>query len=137
MFEKKIAWPKYQLIAKRIKVYSFEEIKTPHALHNEHKQKIRLSLDKDGLINPPVIDSRTMECVSGNHSFQILRKKNEYTHIICYQALNDDECKFLSLVNKHVWESFKKGQEIRDFEFMFTDPKIFALIEKCKTLIQP
>jgi hypothetical protein len=61
MFEKKIAWPKYQLIAKRIKVYSFEEIKTPHALHNEHKQKIRLSLDKDGLINPPVIDSRTME----------------------------------------------------------------------------
>jgi hypothetical protein len=44
---------------------------------------------------------------------------------------------FLSLINKHVWENFKKGQEIRDFEFMFTNPKIFALIEKCKTLIQP
>jgi hypothetical protein len=27
MFEKKIVWPKYQLIAKRIKVFSFEEIK--------------------------------------------------------------------------------------------------------------
>jgi preprotein translocase subunit SecB len=46
MFEKKIVWPKYQLIAKRIKVFSFEEIKTPHTLHNGHKQKIKLSLEK-------------------------------------------------------------------------------------------
>jgi hypothetical protein len=42
MFEKKIVWPKYQLIAKRIKVYSFAEIKTPHTLHNEAQTKNKI-----------------------------------------------------------------------------------------------
>ena len=134
MFEKKIAWPKYQIIAKRIKVFSFDEINT-HSTHNEHKQLIKESIEKHGFLNPPVI-TKDKFCCSGNHSFKIMQKK-DYTHIICYQALNKDEEYFLSRMNKLVWEIIKRGDEVRSFEFIFQDPKLNTLIEKCKTLLEP
>ena len=134
MFEKKIAWPKYQIIAKRIKVFSFDEIST-HSTHNEHKQLIKQSIEQIGFLNPPVI-TKDKFCRSGNHSFKIMQKK-DYTHIICYQALNKDEEYFLSRMNKLVWEIIKRGDEVRSFEFIFQDSKLNTLIEKCKTLLEP
>ena len=134
MFEKKIAWPKYQIIAKRIKVFSFDEIST-HSTHNEHKQLIKQSIEQIGFLNPPVITKEKFWC-SGNHSFNIMQKK-DYTHIICYQALNKDEEYFLSRMNKLVWEIIKRGDEVRSFEFIFQDSKLNTLIEKCKTLLEP
>ena len=64
-------------------------------------------------------------------------QKKDYTHIICYQALNKDEEYFLSRMNKLVWEIIKRGDEVRSFEFIFQDSKLNTLIEKCKTLLEP
>jgi hypothetical protein len=134
MFEKRIAWPKYQIIAKRIKVFPFSQI-TTHTLHNEHKQIIRNSIEKHGFLNPPVIDM-SLTCCSGNHSFKLMEDKR-YTHIICYQGITDDEVKFLSRMNKIVWEKIIKGEEVRDFAFIFEDEKLSALINSCRVLLEP
>jgi hypothetical protein len=61
----------------------------------------------------------------------------EYDHCICYEAMNTNEEKFLSRINKLVWEKIKKGEEVRDFEFIFNDPKLSALIDSCRVLLEP
>jgi len=134
MIEKKIAWPKYQLIAKRIKVFPINELQT-HTLHADHKKIIQNSLDKHGFLNPPVIDLKKW-CVSGNHSLKLMEKKG-FNHCICYQALNDKEEKFLSQMNKIVWNKIVKGEEVRDFGFIFEDQKLSALINSCRVLLEP
>jgi hypothetical protein len=50
---KDMLWPRYMIIAKRIKVFSFDEIST-HSTHNEHKQLIKQSIEQIGFLNPPV-----------------------------------------------------------------------------------
>jgi hypothetical protein len=134
MFDKKIAWPKYQIIAKRIKVFPINEIKT-HPTHNEHKQLIKQSIEKHGFLNPPVIRAFDKWCVSGNHSLTLMSK--DYDHCICYEAMNTNEEKFLSRVNKLVWEIIIRGEEVRDFEFIFNDSKLSALIDSCRVLLEP
>jgi len=134
MFEKKIAWPKYQIIAKRIKVFPINEIKT-HPTHNEHKQLIKQSIEKHGFLNPPVIRAFDKWCVSGNHSLTLMSK--DYDHCICYEAMNTNEEKFLSRINKLVWETIIRGEEVRDFEFIFNDSKLSALIDSCRVLLEP
>lgn len=135
MIEKKIAWPKYQLIAKRIKVFNISEIKT-HTLHADHKKLIQESIDKHGFLNPPVVNPFNKWCVSGNHSLKLMEKKG-FNHCICYEAVNQNEEKFLSRINKLVWEKIKKGEEVRSYDFIFEDQKLSALIGSCRTLLEP
>lgn len=135
MIEKKIAWPKYQMIAKRIKVFNISEIKT-HTLHADHKKIIQNSIDKHGFLNPPVIRAFNKWCVSGNHSLKLMEKKG-FNHCICYEAMNDKEEKFLSQMNKLVWNKIVKGEEVRDFGFIFEDQKLSALIDSCRVLLEP
>jgi hypothetical protein len=51
--------------------------------------------------------------------------------------MNTNEEKFLSRINKLVWEKIKKGEEVRDFEFIFNDSKLSALIDSCRVLLEP
>jgi len=135
----KILWPKYMLIAKRITTIPVSRIDKVHGTHNEFYQTIKEDIKKKGVLNPPVVrkmQNGNWTAVSGNHRIKYA-SKNGYDGIVSYEAQTDDEEKFLSRLNILVWELDKRGEEPRDFKFIFEDPKLSALIEKCRTLLEP
>jgi len=135
----KILWPKYMLIAKRIVTVPTAKIENVYGTHNDFYQMIKQDIKEKGMLNPPVMEKNEQGnwiCRNGNHRVKYA-KKNDYDGIICYEAKNDDEVKFLSRLNILVWEIDKKGEQPRDFGFIFEDRKLKALIEKCRTLLEP
>ena len=135
----KILWPKYMLIAKRIKTIPIDKIENIYGTHNDFYQSIKKDIEKKGMLNPPIVEKMengNWVCRNGNHRIKYARK-NGYDGVICYEANNDDEVKFLSRLNVLVWEIIKRGDEVRSFEFIFQDSKLNTLIEKCKTLLEP
>jgi len=136
---KKMLWPKYMLISKRITSVPTARIENVYGTHNDFYQMIKADIKQKGMLNPPVMEKNEQGnwvCRNGNHRVKFA-KKNGYDGIICYEAYNDDEVKFLSRLNILVWELDKRGEEPRDFEFIFKDPKLKKLIEKCRTLLEP
>lgn len=132
-------WPKYMLISKRITSVPTARIEKTHGTHNDFYQMIKADIKQKGMLNPPVMEKNEQGnwiCHSGNHRVKFANK-NGYDGIICYEAQNNDEVKFLSRLNVCVWELDKRGEEPRDFEFIFKDPKLKKLIEKCRTLLEP
>lgn len=134
-----ILWPKYMLIAKRIITVPTTRIENIYGTHNDFYQMIKADIKQKGMLNPPVMEKNEQGnwiCRNGNHRVKFA-KKNGYDGIISYEAQNDDEVKFLSRLNVLVWELDKRGEEPRDFEFIFKDSKLKKLIEKCRTLLEP
>ena len=141
MFEpmEKILWPRYMLIAKRIQTIPVSKIENVYGTHNDFYQMIKKDIENKGMLNPPVVqkmENGNWVCRNGNHRIKYA-KKNNYNGIICYTANNDDEVKFLSRLNILVWEKIKKGEEVRDFEFIFNDSKLSALLDSCRVLLEP
>lgn len=134
-----ILWAKYMLIAKRIVTVPIAKIENIYGTHNDFYQMIKADIKEKGMLNPPIVQKNEKGnwiCSNGNHRVRFARK-NGYDGIVCYEAKNDDEVKFLSRLNVCVWEIIKRGDEVRSFEFIFQDPKLNTLIEKCKTLLEP
>lgn len=122
----KTLWPKYLLFKHKIEPINIEQIefKTFENVIGEP-------------ITPPVLQKKENNkyiCIDGNCRLSVA-VKNEYTHVLSYVTDNEDELKFLKILNDLVYKNDKNKIPMNDFEFIFKDASLYALINKCKNLL--
>ena len=121
----KTLWPKYLLFKKRIEPINIEQIKF-ETFENTVGEPI----------TPPVlekIDNHKYVCRDGNCRLSVAVKEG-YTHALCYVIEDHNEIIFLKKLNDLVYENDKNNIPMNDFEFIFKDDFLYALINKCKNL---
>ena len=123
----KTLWPKYLLFKNKIEAINLEQIDFENI--NEAEAEFT---------TPPVLkktDDRKFICRDGNCRLTIAKKKN-YTHALCYVLEEEDEVLFFKRLNDLVYKNEKENIPMNDFEFIFKDDFLNALIGKCKNLFK-
>jgi len=121
----KTLWPKYLLFKNKIEAINIEQIDFENI--NEAKAEFT---------TPPVLkktDSHRFICRDGNCRLTIANKEN-YTHALCYVLEEENEVLFFKRLNDLVYKNEKENIPMNDFEFIFKDDFLNALISKCKNL---
>jgi len=121
----KTLWPKYLLFKNRIETINIEYVK-----FDKHENVA------SEYITPPVLEKITnfkYICKDGNIRLTNAVKE-KYTHALCYVVQNKCEISFLKRLNDLVYENEKKRIPMNDFEFIFNDDFLYALVDKCKKL---
>ena len=127
----KTLWPKYLLFKNKIEAINIEQIDFKNI--NEAKAEFT---------TPPVLEkianqrtSFNFICRDGNCRLTIANKEN-YTHALCYVLEDKDEVRFFKRLNDLVYKNEKENIPMNDFEFIFKDDFLNALIGKCKNLFK-
>jgi len=123
----KTLWPKYLLFKERIEAINIEQIDFEN-----------IKDAKAEFITPPVLEKKENNrfvCKDGNCRLTIAVKDN-YTHALCYVLENKDEIGFFKRLNDLVYKNEKENIPMNDFEFIFKDDFLYALIRKCKNLFK-
>ena len=123
----KTLWPKYLLFKERIEAINIEQIDFKN-----------IKDAKAEFITPPVLEKKENNrfvCKDGNCRLTIAVKDN-YTHALCYVLENKDEIGFFKRLNDLVYKNEKENIPMNDFEFIFEDDFLYALIRKCKNLFK-
>ena len=121
----KTLWPKYLLFKNKIEAINLEQIDFENI--NEAKAEFT---------TPPVLEktkNHRFICRDGNCRLTIANKEN-YTHALCYVLEEEDEVLFFKRLNDLVYKNEKENIPMNDFEFIFKDDFLYALISKCKNL---
>ena len=121
----KTLWPKYLLFKNKIEAINIEQIKF-ETFDNVIGEPV----------TPPVlekIDNHKYVCRDGNCRLSVAVKE-KYTHALCYVTDDTNEIIFLKRLNDLVYENNKNNIPMNDFEFIFKDDFLYALINKCKNL---
>ncbi len=121
----KTLWPKYLLFKNRIEPVNIE--------HIEFSKNENITSE---FITPPVLEkigNFKYVCKDGNVRLTNAVKEN-YTHAMCYVVEDKCEISFLKRLNDLVYENEKNNIPMNDFEFIFKDDFLYALIDKCKKL---
>lgn len=121
----KTLWPKYLLFKHKIEPINIEQIK-----FNKFENVVGEP------ITPPVLKKNNHEyiCIDGNCRLSVALKEN-YTHVLSYVTDNIDELNFLKILNDLVYYNDKNKIPMNDFEFIFRDENLYALVDKCKNLL--
>lgn len=122
----KTLWPKYLLFKHKIEPINIEQIKF-NLFENVIGEPI----------TPPVLQKKENNeyiCIDGNCRLSVA-VKDGYTHVLSYVTDNEDELKFLKILNDLVYHNDKNKIPMNDFEFIFKDKSLYALINKCKNLL--
>ena len=123
----KTLWPKYLLFKEKIKAINIEQIDFKN-----------IKDAKAEFFTPPVLEKKENNrfvCKDGNCRLTIAVKDN-YTHALCYVLENKDEVRFFKRLNDLVYKNEKENIPMNDFEFIFEDDFLYALIRKCKNLFK-
>jgi len=123
----KTLWPKYLLFKNKIEAINLEQIDFENI--NEAKAEFT---------TPPVLEkteNHRFICRDGNCRLTIANKEN-YTHALCYVLEDKDEVRFFKRLNDLVYKNEKENIPMNDFEFIFKDDFLNALISKCKNLFK-
>ena len=123
----KTLWPKYLLFKNKIEAINLEQIDFENI--NEAKAEFT---------TPPVLEktgNHRFICRDGNCRLTIANKEN-YTHALCYVLEEEDEVLFFKRLNDLVYKNEKENIPMNDFEFIFKDDFLNALIGKCKNLFK-
>jgi len=121
----KTLWPKYLLFKEKINAININTI--------DFKNIINAEAD---FTTPPVLkkkENNKFVCKDGNCRLTIANKEN-YTHALCYVLEDENEIIFFKKLNDLVHKNDKNKIPINDFEFIFKDDDLYALIKKCKNL---
>jgi len=117
-----IAHPLYQIFPHRLVLKYFNEINTNHIPHHDFKVTVRNDMEKNGLLNPIIINDKN-EIMSGNHRFHILTKA-KIAGSLFYKTYNDSEAVFLTKVGQKVWNMHLTNKKVPDWSFLFEDDLI-------------
>jgi hypothetical protein len=124
----KTVWPKFLLFKNKIEAINIELINYKYTEDNKDAE----------FITPPilVLKDKQYECIDDNKRVS-KAKDNEYTHMLCYVADNQNEIDFFNRLNDLTYIKDLNKEKIEDFEFIFTDKVLSSLaINECKHLFK-